>query len=85
MAAGYLMCAGGRNTSDGPWLLALSTRLGARQDYPSLHQVYSSMPTISGLSRRDWDALSDRARALTRRQAVDEVRIRLAPWGSTGV
>ncbi|RPA12113.1 BTAD domain-containing putative transcriptional regulator [Gordonia sp. OPL2] len=85
MAAGYLMCAGDRPDADGPWLLALSTRLGARQDYPSLHEVYSSMATISGLSGRDWEGLLGRARTLTRRQAVDEVRIRLAPWGSTKV
>ncbi|MAU80496.1 MAG: transcriptional regulator [Gordonia sp.] len=79
MAAGYLLCATGRAVPHGAWLLALAMRLGARQDYPSLYQVYSTMDVISGRTSGEWQALVARGRTLSRRQAVDEVRSILAP------
>ncbi|WAC54665.1 BTAD domain-containing putative transcriptional regulator [Gordonia sp. SL306] len=85
MAAGYLICEADRRDEDGAWLLALSRRLGARQDYPSLHHIYAGMAEISGLPTAQWDALVAQAAQRSRRQAVDEVRTRLAPRTSTHV
>nr|WP_237421759.1 BTAD domain-containing putative transcriptional regulator [Gordonia sp. SID5947] len=82
MAAGYLICETDRGDERGPWLLALARRLGARQDYPSLHHVYVEMADISGLSTAQWDSLVEEATKRSRRQAVDEVRTRLAPRAS---
>ncbi|GAA3726171.1 BTAD domain-containing putative transcriptional regulator [Gordonia hankookensis] len=79
MVAGYVLCESERDDPDGPWLLVLSRRLGARQDYPSLYQVHSRMAEIAGMNAAQWDSLAAEAEKYSRRQAMDEVRNRLAP------
>ncbi|AZG45019.1 BTAD domain-containing putative transcriptional regulator [Gordonia insulae] len=79
MAAGYTLCQQDHGDPDGPRLLALSRRLGARRDHPGLDFVYTEMPMISGLPAAQWESIVEAVAQLSRRQATDEVRKLLAP------
>ncbi|WOC13599.1 BTAD domain-containing putative transcriptional regulator [Gordonia sp. MP11Mi] len=71
-ACGALACIASPGDEIGARCMALALRLGARHDYPAVHELLVDAPRLSGCSADQWAHISSSAHRLARRRALDE-------------
>lgn len=76
--SGVLTCLESPGDEAGARRMALALRLGARHDYPALHELLVDAPLLSGMDADAWTALRAEVDAMPRRRALDEATELLA-------
>lgn len=71
-ASGALACIASPGDEVGARSMALAVRLGARHDYPALHELIDDAERLSGCSAAVWTTMSASVHRLARRRALDE-------------
>lgn len=69
---GALECIASPGDETGARLMALAIRLGARHDYPALHELLVDARRLSGCEADAWEQISSSAHRSARRRALDE-------------
>ncbi|MCF8611394.1 transcriptional regulator [Gordonia sp. HY285] len=69
---GVLACIASPGDAVGARCMALALRLGARHDYPALHELLVDAQNLSGCDADEWQRVSSSAHRLARRRALDE-------------